>query len=102
MKYIPLTEKNVQDFINKKIEFTAEGDSANGNYRGVSIIKAVDMSKHNPLTCECVSGDDLRFAFLDDHGLVTKNGGETYRVCEEPRCFSYSDGCREIFVRVCE
>ena len=97
MKYIPLTEENVQEFINKKIEFTAEG-----NYRGVAVIKTVDMNQHNPLTCECVSGDDLRFAFLDDHGLETTNGGKTYHIVDGPRCFSYSDGYREVFVTVCE
>ena len=97
MKYIPLTETNVNDFINKKIEFTAEG-----NYRGVAVIKTVDMNQHNPLTCECVSGDDLRFAFLDDHGLETTNGGKTYHIVDGPRCFSYSDGYREVFVTVCE
>ena len=96
MKYIPLTEANVNDFIGKKIEFTAEND-----YRGVAIIKSVDMSLHNPIQCECVSGDDLRFAFLDDHGLETTDGGNTYHIIDGNRCFSYSDAYREIFVAVC-
>jgi len=102
MKYIPLTESNVKNFIGKKIEFTASSDSANGNYRGVVVIQSVDMTKRNPITCECVSGDDLRYAFLDNHGLETTDGGETYHIVDVDRCFSYSDGYREVFFRVCE
>lgn len=98
MKYIPLTETNVHDYVGKKIEFTAEGGEGNGNYRGVAIIKSVDMEKKFPLECECISGDDLRFAFLDNHGLSTKDDGHTYQMTDSDRCFSYSDAYREVFV----
>lgn len=99
--YTPLTEANVKDFIGKKIAFTAEG--YRHNYRGIAIIKSVDMSLHNPLECDTLYGDDLSLAFLDDHGLETKDGGETYQLVNGgDKCFSYSDGYREVFIRVCE
>lgn len=98
--YLPLTETNVKDLIGKKVEFTAEG--YNRDYRGVAIIKSVDMNRRNPIECECVSGDDLRFAFLDEHGLETTDGGNTYHIIDNNHCFSYSDSYREIFVSVCE
>lgn len=100
--YRPLTESNVKDFIGKKVEFTAEGYCANGDYRGIAIIKSVDMSKRNPIECECLEGDDLRYAFLDDHGLETTDGGNTYHIVPQDKCFSYSDGYREVFIKVCE
>lgn len=102
MNFIPLTETNVNNFIGKKIEFTAPGYEKNRDYRGVVIIRSVDMSKHNPIECDCISGDDLRFAFLDDHGLGTADGGKTYHIVDGNRCFSYSDAYREVFVAVCE
>lgn len=98
--YIPLTEQNIQEFIGKTIGFAAEG--YNRNYQGVVLIKSVDMSQKNPISCEVISGDDLQYAFLDDHGLITADGGETYQLTKEFRCFSYSDSYREVFVRVCE
>ena len=98
MNYVPLTECNINDYIGKEIEFTAEGYKGNGDYHGVAIIKSVDMSKRFPIECERISGDDLRFAFLDDHGLGTTDGGNTYHIIEGSRCFSYSDAYREVFV----
>lgn len=98
MNYIPLTECNINDYIGKKIAFTAEGYEGNGNYHGVAIIKSVDMSKRFPIECECISGDDLRFAFLDNHGLETTDNGNTYHTVNGDRCFSYSDSFREVFV----
>lgn len=100
--FTPLTETNAKDFIGKKVEFTAEGYSANGNYRGVAVIKSVDMTQRFPIECECISGDDLRYAFLDNHGIETTDGGNTYHIVYHDRCFSYSDSYREVFVQVCE
>lgn len=97
----PLTEANVSNFINKKIVFTAEGYEMNRNYRGVAIIKSMDFSKSKPLECDCLEGDDLSYAFLDDHGLYTEDNGESYRAfkTETERCLSYTDGYREIFIK---
>lgn len=64
-----LTEQNVTELIGKRIEFRAPGAWENGNYGGVAVIKAVDLNQRFPLTVEHVSGDDLKYAFLDDHGL---------------------------------
>lgn len=100
--YFPLNETNVKNFIGKKIEFTANGYEANGDYRGVAIIKSVDLTKFNPIECECISGDDLHFAILDNHGLETTDNGNTYHIVDHDRCFSYSDLDREVFVTVCE
>lgn len=100
--YFPLTETNVKDFIGKKVEFTAEGYSANGNYHGVAVIKSVDLTKRFPIECECVSGDNLHLAILDDHGLETTDGGNTYHIVDHDKCFSFSDLYREVFVTVCE
>lgn len=97
-QFEPLTKENVNTFIGKKIAFNAPGYET--RYEGVAIIKSVDYSNHNPLECECISGDDLSYAFLDIHGLVSYDGGETYRITNENTCFSYSDGDREIFVKI--
>lgn len=97
--YYPLTKENIMDLIGKKVEFTAEAYEGNSTYRGIAIISAVDYSKKNPISCECISGDDLKFAFLDDHGLTTDNNGLTYQLTKECTSFSYSDSYREIFVR---
>ena len=100
--YYPLTETNVKNLMGKKISFTAEGYDANGNYNGVAVIKSVDITKRFPIECECISGDDLRFAILDNHGLETTDGGNTYHMVDHDRCFSYSDRYREVFVKICE
>lgn len=99
-KYIPLTELNIKNLISETIEFTAEGYGT--NYRGVVHITSIDMSQRNPISCEVIKGDDLQYAFLDDHGLETHDGGTTYQICSGPKCFSYSDSYREVFFRVCE
>ena len=78
------------------------GDDFQTNYRGVAIIKSVDLTKFNPIECECISGDDLHFAILDNHGLETTDNGNTYHIVDHDRCFSYSDLDREVFVTVCE
>lgn len=94
--YYPLTKENVQDLIGIKIEFTAEG--YNRDYKGTAIINSVDFSKRNPIDCDCLSGDDLKYAFLDDHGLETTDQGESFHVTKICTSFSYSDGYREVFV----
>ena len=101
-KYFFLTEKNIDSLIGKKVEFRAPSYEYNRPYYGIAIIKAVDYKKKKPIECESISGDDLKFAFLDNHGLSTKDGGETYQMIDKPRCFSYSDGDREVAVRICE
>lgn len=99
-EFQPMTESIINDLINKKIEWTAE--AYRGVYRGVAVVRSVDFSKHNPITCDCISGDDLKYAFLDDHGLESKDGGNTYTMTKTDFCFSYSDGDREVFFRECE
>ncbi len=100
LQYKPLTKENIENFIGKKIEFSAEGFG--GYYRGIALIKSVDFSKRFPIECECLSGDDLSYAFLDDHGLISNDGGTTYSLTKTNKCFSYSDSYREIFIRLCE
>lgn len=95
--FYPLLKENANDLIGKKIEFVAEG--YNKPYKGVAIIKSVDLSQDKPLLCECIAGDDLRFAFLDDHGIETSDGGETFQLTKSVTSFSYSDSYREILVR---
>lgn len=99
--YFFLTETNVFELIGKRVEFRAPSASENRPYHGVSIINSVYMSKRNPIECTFIEGDDLKFAFLDDHGLESTDGGETYHAAEANRCFSYSDGYREVSVRIC-
>ncbi len=97
--YTALTDANISEFIGKRIEFTAEGYSS--PYRGEAIIHSVDYSKQFPLECTAISGDDLRFAFLDKYGMESTDGGKSYRISDKNRVFCYSDSYREIFVRVC-
>lgn len=97
-----LTEQNVTELIGKRIEFRAPGAWENGNYGGVAVIKAVDLNQRFPLTVEHVSGDDLKYAFLDDHGLEPLADGKGWGMTAGPRCFSYSDQFREVEVRPCE
>lgn len=99
-EFQPMTESIINTLVGKKIEWTSE--AYHGAYRGVAIIRSIDYSKHNPITCDCISGDDLKFAFLDNHGLESKNGGKTYNATKNDFCFSYSDNDREIFFRECE
>lgn len=99
-EFQPMTESIINTLVGKKIEWTAEAH--HGVYRGVAIIRSIDYSKHNPITCDCISGDDLKFAFLDNHGLTSKNGGQTYQATCDDFCFSYSDSYREIFFVICE
>lgn len=100
LNYYLLTKENVFDFLGKKVEFTAESYEHNLPYRGTAIITAIDFSKEFPISCECLSGDDLRFAFLDDHGLETSDGGDSYQISNTCTCFSYSDRYREIFIAI--
>lgn len=99
-QFIPLSKSNIGSIIGKKIQWIAEG--YNRPYQGIDIIRYVDYSKHNPIISDCISGDDLRFAFLDNHGLISKNGGQTYQATRHDFCFSYSDSYHEIFFAICE
>ena len=95
-----LTENNVKSIIGKKIEFIAPGYK-DECYKGIATINSVDISKRNPILCTYESGDNLKYAVLDNHGLKTDDG-EIYHFIDNDRCFSYSDTFREIRVRVCE
>ena len=97
-----LTEENVMGLIGRKVKFRAPAYEGNHPYFGVALIKKVDFSKHNPIECDCLSGDDLKYAFLDHHGLETHDGGETYQMTDHDFCFSYSDSYREVEVIVYE
>lgn len=77
-----LTKKNVHNFIGKQITFTANGHNANGRYSGTAVIKDVDLSKSHPIICEIISGDNLKYAFIDMDG----------------ESFTYSDNDRPIEV----
>lgn len=100
--YFFLTQTNVSELIGKKVEFRAPCATGNTPYHGVAVIRSVDFGRHNPIECTCISGDDLHYAFLDNHGLETTDGGETYRMTNRDFCFSYSDQYREVEVRICE
>ena len=79
-----LTTENVESLIGKKIRFTAPAYRMNKDYEGVCIIKSVDYANRKPLKCECLEGDDLSYAFLEDYGT--------------PRSFAYTDSGRTVFV----
>lgn len=99
MNTIFLTETNVSSFIGKKISWKAPSYQSEP-YKGVAVIKSVNMNKKRPLECETIYGDDLSFAFLDNHGLKEIGKG-MFKTCLNNRCFSYSDGYREVEI-VCE
>lgn len=99
MTTIFLSESNVNNFIGKKITWTAESAQSKP-YSGVAVIKSVDMTKRNPLECETIEGDDLSFAFLDNHGLKQVEDGR-FTVSKNDKCLSYSDNYREIEI-LCE
>lgn len=101
-KFNPLTVSSVEEVIGKIIEWRAPAYSANFPYSGKAIIESVELNKHNPLSCKIIEGDELHFAFLDNHGLSTKDNGDTYQATETDFCFSLSDNYREVFYRVCE
>lgn len=92
-----LSESNLASFIGKKIQWRAPS-AQEEPYTGVAIIKAVDLSKHRPLTVETISGDDLSYAFLDDHGMEYNADKGWWTCCRENRVLSYSDGYREVTV----
>lgn len=100
--FIFLTETNISYFFDKKIEFRAPSSRDNHPYRGITIIRSVDYTKDRPIVCDWLTSDDLSYARLDDHGLSTVDGGETYQIVDGNRCFSYSDRYREVEVRICE
>ena len=83
-----LTTENVESLIGKKIRFTAPAYRMNKDYEGVCIIKSIDYAHRNALECECLEGDDLSYAFLEDYGT--------------PRSFAYTDSGRTVFVEEVE
>lgn len=103
-QFIPLTNLNVETLIGKKIEWTAEayGDNGwnRGAYWGIAIILSVDWSNRTPLKCKSIEGNELEYAFLDNHGLETDNGGESYSYTHNNISLSYSDGDREVFYKI--
>lgn len=76
-----LTKKNIQNFIGKQITFTANGYDSQ-RYSGTAVIRDVDLSKSHPIICERISGDNLKYAFMDMDG----------------ESFTYSDNDRPIEV----
>lgn len=93
-----LNESNLATFVGKKIRWSAPSEQEYP-YSGVAVIKAVDLTKHRPLTVETISGDDLKYAFLDDHGMkYDEEHGWWTSCCKGDRVLSYSDGYREVTV----
>lgn len=88
---------NIKELIDTTIRWTAPAYEGNGVYKGIALIKGVDFSKKRAIIVETIEGDDLSYAFLDNHGLSTKDGGETYQMTDNNFCFSYSDSFREVF-----
>lgn len=76
-----LTKSNIKDFVGKEITFTVNGYDSQ-RYSGVVIITDVDFSQRYPISCQRVSGDDLKYAFIDMDG----------------ESFTYSDNDRPIEV----
>lgn len=99
-KFKPLTVSSAAEVIGKIIEWHAPAYFANFPYTGRAIIESIDLNKRHPLSCKIIEGDDLHFAFLDNHGLSTSDNGET--ATETDFCFSFSDYDRQVFYRVCE
>lgn len=94
----PLTKENVCNLIGKKIKFEAPSFKANELYTGIVVINSVDFNKKHPISCKLISGDNLEYAFLDNHGLETLDNGATYIITDTCTSFTYSDRDREVFV----
>jgi hypothetical protein len=96
----PLTVNKLQKLVGKTISWEAEAASGNSTYKGIATITNIDIEAKRPIQSNIISGDNLAFAFVDNHGLTTSNEGKTYQVSKENEsdyCLSYSDSYREIF-----
>lgn len=102
----PLFLNELQSLVDKKIQWTAEGYSANGNYGGECIILQVDINGRWPiLDSAIIIGDDIKFGFSDTYSLteIVVYGSTAYEMAEitdRNNCICYSDSYREIFYKV--
>lgn len=71
-----LTVNNAKSLEGKIIKWEAPGYYANGKYMGVAKIIAIDLSKRQPIESETISGDNLKYAFInrDDEGTLLSKG----------------------------
>lgn len=102
---IPLIKSILLILVGKTISWESESGKGNSGYNGICIITDVDLESSRPIKSETISGDNLKFAFVDSHGLVSENNGKTYQLNkenEEDYCLSYSDSYREIFYEILE
>lgn len=86
-----MTVSNVTGLIGKKIRWYAPAYKHNKPYTGVAIITSVDVTKHKPITCAVLEGDELFYAFVDD-----------YDFHEGIKCISYSDSYRNVTFEIIE
>lgn len=104
MKSFILNVENAKSLVGKRITWFAEAYDWNRPYGGEAIIREVSEGEkrnpygtiHNTLKCETISGDDLRYAFVDRYGLKEDSDG-CWRCAEDaPRVYCYSDSYREV------
>lgn len=103
----PLTLANLASIVGKTIKWEAEANKHNkgyhgyGIYGGITRITAIDHNNYRPIiAADKVDHDseDIIWAFVDDHSLVSVEGGFVYKkATENNNCLSYSDSDREIF-----
>lgn len=104
MKSFFLNVENVKSLIGKRIKWCAEAYIGNRPYGGEAIIREVSDGEkripygsiHNTLKCETISGDDLRYAFVDRYGLKEERDGCWTCAEDAPRVYCYSDSYREV------
>lgn len=62
-----ITKENIQSFVGNKIEWKAPAGKGNEPYTGIAIVKSITDNK---IDAECLSGDNLNYAFWDFDNLV--------------------------------
>lgn len=88
-----LNEKNVQELVGKKVTWKAPGYEK--QYCGTDIVKSVDFKRRFPIVTEVVTGDNLRYAYLENFGLVKTSYGIVVSPTA-PSAFTYTDDYREV------
>ena len=57
----------LESLVGKTIEWRAPASRENHPYSGIDKIVSLDKDNpRRPLVCECIEGDELKYAFVDD------------------------------------
>lgn len=78
---------SIKDLVGKTIKWDAPGYRANGNYGGAAKIIGYNEERR-PFVCLTISGDDLKYAFVDEYndGLIAYSDSDrfvTYEIIED-------------------